>query len=358
MDILEFVRDPPAVRSCVQTQVASDWIQRTCKGKKNKSCKINRRGNSRKFNKYSKKFKEESEAFCWARVTVQETLNMPVAARTAGRSKARSGRPKPRRESARCLSQHGRRSAALAAPEYQNIAPRGESEERAVKQQEAEPSRSRFLPVRPINSKPRRLQSAAFNQPVNWLQGWAGRRAGKMLACKRKRRGGDSMTKRPSRNLQECFPVRTCGSAGRVRIQVNHKHFAPIPCGVFNASIFVSQGKHQQAINPSGWRLNMFQIGLGKPSLTLLLEGEGPQANRGGDLRGREHENDHLPRPFRWLCPLCTNSCGQHFRPSSCAKSSHVCSVTEPFAAELLVSCKFLKPEMGVLWHFYQAKLS
>lgn len=91
----------------------------------------------------------------------------------------------------------------------------------------------------------------------------------KMLAWGGKRRAGQSMTPsggknrsvfrsgRPRPNLQECFPVRKLwekmqSSAGRVRIQVNHKHFAPIPCGVFNASIFVSQGKHQQAINPSG----------------------------------------------------------------------------------------------------------
>lgn len=45
------------------------------------------------------------------------------------------------------------------------------------------------------------------------------------------------------------------GSVHKVNIQVNHKHFAQIPCGVYSASIFVSKAKHHQAINPSGCNL-------------------------------------------------------------------------------------------------------
>lgn len=112
--------------------------------------------------------KNNSETSFRARVTVQETLNMPVAARTAARSKARPGDQTETRVGAvpfpACPA-----FDTLASSEYQNVAPRGESEDRPVKRREAKRSGSRFLPARPHHQRARRLQSAALNPPVNWF---------------------------------------------------------------------------------------------------------------------------------------------------------------------------------------------
>lgn len=134
----------------VQTQVASDWIQADYWGLQDP------RRQRKQIQQIGQEVQSPSQALRRPRVPVQRRSKARSRDQTESRAGAASFPAWPALHT-------------LAAPECENEAPRGESEDRAVKRQEAKHSRSHFLPVPPISSEPRRLQSAALNQPVNWV---------------------------------------------------------------------------------------------------------------------------------------------------------------------------------------------
>lgn len=161
---------------------------------------------------------------------------------------------------------------------------------------------------------------------------------------------------RPSPNRQECFPVRKLGkkckallAGSEYRLIINT--LLPFPAvSSMHQSLFLKENT-SRPLTPQGEDLTCSRFDLKTFINPSFGRAEGQQVNSRGGRGGKwrcEHENDHLPRPFRRLCPLSTSSCGHNTSEPAVVRSLRVCSVTELFGAKLLVSWKFLKLEGGV----------